>query len=79
MEYTGSYYQQLAIYLYENDVSVSVINPLVLKRFIQMKLQHNKTDKGDAKMIVQYAQGRGSRSGFQAHLILISVKICTLQ
>ena len=59
MEYTGSYYQQLAIYLYENDVSVSVINPLVLKRFIQMKLQHNKTDKGDAKMIVQYAQGQG--------------------
>ena len=59
MEYTGSYYQQLAIYLYENDISVSVINPLVLKRFIQMKLQHNKTDKGDAKMIAQYAHDQG--------------------
>ena len=56
MEYTASYYQQLAIFLYENNVAVSVINPLVIKRFIQMKLQHNKTDKSDAKMIVQYAQ-----------------------
>ncbi len=27
-----------------------------IKRFIQMKLQHNKTDKSDAKMIVQYAR-----------------------
>lgn len=56
MEYTGSYYQQLAMFLYKNKVSVSVINPLVIKRFIQMKLQHNKTDKSDAKMITQYAQ-----------------------
>ena len=56
MEYTASYYQQLACFLYENQVPVSVINPLVIKRFIQMKLQHNKTDKSDAKMIVQYAQ-----------------------
>lgn len=59
MEYTGSYYQQLAVYLYENDVAVSIVNPLVIKRFIQMKLQHNKTDKSDAKMIVQYAQEQG--------------------
>lgn len=56
MEFTGSYYQQLAMFLYENGVPVSIINPLVIKRFIQMKLQHNKTDKSDAKMIVKYAQ-----------------------
>lgn len=56
MEYTASYYQNLAIYLYENEVPVSVINPLVMKRFIQMKLQHNKTDKSDAQMIVKYAK-----------------------
>lgn len=56
MEYTASYYQQLAIFLYGNQVPVSVINPLVIKRFIQMKLQHDKTDKSDAKMIAQYAQ-----------------------
>lgn len=56
MEYTASYYQNLSLYLYENKISVSIINPLVLKRFIQMKLQHNKTDKSDAKMIVQFAR-----------------------
>ena len=56
MEYTGSYYLRLATFLHENQVNVSVVNPLIIKRFIQMKLQHNKTDKSDAKMIVQYAK-----------------------
>lgn len=56
MEATGSYHQQLAQYLYEKGILVSVLNPIVIKRFIQMKLQHNKTDKGDAKMISLYAQ-----------------------
>jgi len=55
MEFTASYYQHLAIFLYQNGVKVSIVNPLVIKRFIQMKLQHNKTDKSDAKMMVQYA------------------------
>ena len=55
MEATGSYYQQLAAYLYTKNILVSVINPLVIKRFIQMKLQHNKTDKSDSKMISLYA------------------------
>jgi len=52
---TGCYYQKLALYLYQNGVDVSVVNPLVIKRYIQMKLQHNKTDKADAKMIWKYA------------------------
>ena len=56
MEYTSTYYHQLALFLHENQIAVSVINPLVIKRFIQMKLQHNKTDKSDAKMIVKYAE-----------------------
>jgi transposase len=56
MEATGSYYQQLAGYLYDIGYAVSVVNPLVIKRYMQMKLQHNKTDKSDAKMIAKYAQ-----------------------
>lgn len=59
MEYTGSYYQQLAIYLYENGVSVSVVNPLVVKRYCQMKMQHSKTDRIDAKMLASYANEQG--------------------
>ena len=56
MEATGSYYQQLANYLYQKGVSVSVVNPISIKRFIQMKLNQNKTDKSDARMIAMYAQ-----------------------
>ena len=56
MEFTGAYYYQLASYLYEQGLAVSVVNPLVIKRFMQMKLQRNKTDKSDAKMISDYGQ-----------------------
>lgn len=56
MEATGCYHQQLALYLFDKGIRVSVINPLVIKRFIQMKLNGVKTDKSDAKMICQYGQ-----------------------
>lgn len=56
MEYTGVYYHQLALYLYEHKIVLSVLNPLVVKRFIQMKQQDNKTDKSDAKMIALYGE-----------------------
>lgn len=54
METTGSYHYQLAVFLYNHEFAVSVVNPLVIKRFIQMKLQRTKTDKSDARMIYQY-------------------------
>lgn len=56
MEFTGAYHFQLALYLHEHGLSVSVVNPLVIKRFMQMKLQRNKTDKSDAKMISKYGE-----------------------
>ena len=56
MEATGYYHYRLAQFLYKNAVVVSVINPLSIKRFIQMKLAKVKTDKSDAKAICEYAQ-----------------------
>lgn len=56
MEATGCYHLQLANYLYERDFKVSVENPLVIKRFIQMKKQKVKTDKHDAYMIAKYGE-----------------------
>lgn len=56
MEATGYYHYQLAYFLLENHICVSVENPLSVKRFIQMKLSKIKTDKSDAKMICEYAQ-----------------------
>lgn len=55
MEATGYYHYRLAQFLYKNKVKVSVVNPLSVKRFIQMKLAKVKTDKSDAKAICEYA------------------------
>ena len=56
MEATGCYHKQLAMFLYDKTIRVTVMNPLVIKRFIQMKLNRVKTDKSDAKMICHYGQ-----------------------
>lgn len=56
MEATGVYHTQLAEFLYDKGVFVSVVNPLVVKRYIQMNLRRIKTDKADAEMITKYAQ-----------------------
>jgi len=55
MEATGYYHYQLAYFLLENGIQVSVENPLAVKRFIQMKLSKIKTDKSDSKLICEYA------------------------
>jgi transposase len=56
MEASGTYYLQLAFYLHEKGVSVSVVNPLVIRRFCQMRMVRTKTDKKDAQMIAEYGK-----------------------
>jgi len=56
MEATGYYHYRLAQFLYRSNICVSVVNPLSVKRFIQMKLAKVKTDKSDAKAICEYGQ-----------------------
>ena len=56
MEATGSYYQRLATWLHSTSIDVSVVNPLSVKRFIQMRLKTSKTDKLDALMIRLYGE-----------------------
>jgi transposase len=56
MEASGPYHLQLANYLYSVGVKVVVENPLVIKRYSQMKLKRAKTDKKDAQTIAEYAQ-----------------------
>lgn len=55
MESSGYYHTPLAYFLYKNGVQVSVVNPLVIKRFSQMQLNRAKTDKKDAQTIANYA------------------------
>jgi transposase len=56
MEATASYHQTLSSWLHANGFLVSVVNPLVIKRFVQMRLRLAKTDKADAEMIRLYGE-----------------------
>jgi transposase len=51
MEASGPYYLSLATWLHESGKRVSVVNPLVIRRFCQMNLQRTKTDRKDAQAI----------------------------
>lgn len=55
MEATGVYYIRLAFFLHSRDCTLSVVNALSIKRFIQMHLERNKSDKKDAAWICRYA------------------------
>ena len=55
MEATGVYHVKLANHIYSKGLRVSILNPLSVKRFSQMKLLKAKTDKADAIIIRKYA------------------------
>lgn len=55
MEATGVYYIRLAFFLHGKGCQLSVVNALSIKRFIQMHLERNKSDKKDAAWICRYA------------------------
>lgn len=54
MEATGRYHLRLAESLYGAGFRVSVVNPLVIKRYGEMKLRRVKSDKADAQLIAEY-------------------------
>lgn len=54
MEASGPYYLKLATYLRKKKADISVVNPLVIRRYVQMKMFRTKTDKKDAQAIAMY-------------------------
>lgn len=56
MEATGPYYFQLARFVYDSGIRVSVVNPLVIRRFAQMRMSRAKTDIKDALVIAEFVQ-----------------------
>ncbi len=56
MEATGTYYLALAYHLHAHGARVAVLNPLVIKRFIQMHLSKGKSDRKDAQWLMRYGQ-----------------------
>ena len=58
MEATGVYHLNFIFFLNELKISFSVVNALQIKRYIQMHLERNKSDKKDAKRIYEYGVER---------------------
>ncbi|MDZ7736571.1 MAG: IS110 family transposase [Gammaproteobacteria bacterium] len=56
MEATGVYHSRLALWLYEAGRQVTVLNPLVVKRYAQMQLSRVKSDKADADLLRRYGE-----------------------
>ena len=56
VESTGTYHCQLAYYLFENGVCLSVVNPLSVKRYAQALMLRTKTDKADSRMLMAYGK-----------------------
>lgn len=54
MESTGVYQLPFCFFLERKKANYSVVNALQIKRYIQMKLERNKTDKKDAFHICMY-------------------------
>ncbi|RYZ90894.1 MAG: hypothetical protein EOP04_02425 [Proteobacteria bacterium] len=58
LETSGRYYLALAFTLKEGGGDVRVENPMVVKRFIQMNLERNKSDRKDARWLYRYGVER---------------------
>lgn len=56
MEATGVYHTRLALSLLTAGCKVSVVNPLVIKRYGQMQLARVKSDRADAQLIMHYGE-----------------------
>jgi transposase len=54
LEATGTYGAALALYLFEHEHVVSLINPAAIKAFAASQLTRSKTDRVDASLIARF-------------------------
>lgn len=62
LESTGIYSNAVATFLFEQGFRVSVINPVMVKRYGQSKLLRGKTDQTDACLIADFVRTQEPRS-----------------
>jgi transposase len=74
MEATGTYNLVLAYYLHEQGGQVAVLNPLVIKRFIQMHLSKGKSDRKDAQWLLRYGQQQALKNWQPAEAVLVECR-----
>jgi len=56
LEATGTYSEELALYLHQQGQIVSIVNPLQIKAFGQSELLRNKDDRPDAGLIRRFCE-----------------------
>lgn len=56
LEATGRYYENLADFLYEQGIALSVVNPARIQAYAESLLKRNKTDKVDAAVIADFCR-----------------------
>lgn len=56
MDASGVYYLKLAPFLSDIGITLSVINPLIIRRLSQMRMSRAKSDKKDAMLIAEYGK-----------------------
>lgn len=56
LEATGAYGDAVAEFLFEKKHLVSIVNPMRIKGYAKSKMQRNKTDKTDARLIAAFCR-----------------------
>jgi len=74
MEATGTYNLAAAYYLHEQGGRVAVLNPLVIKRFIQMHLSKGKSDRKDAQWLLRYGQQQPVKTWQPEEAVLVECR-----
>ena len=64
----------LAYYLHKQGGQVAVLNPLVIKRFIQMHLSKGKSDRKDAQWLLRYGQQQALKNWQPAETVLVECR-----
>jgi transposase len=58
MEATGNYHEALALAVHDRGLMVSVVNPMLVKRFAELNGLRNKTDGGDARCLARFCKAQ---------------------
>lgn len=58
MESTGAYHEAVATFLHDQAATVSVVNPMLVKRFAESTALRVKTDRIDAQTLARFARER---------------------
>ena len=63
LEATGTYSDELALFLHDGGYLVSLVNPACIKAFAQSELARTKTDKVDAGLIARFCAAQDPPPG----------------